>query len=67
MLFVVIIGDLKTLGYYVSSKNISSFYICSSVRIKMKKYLNNNMIEENISQKFRLKNMDEKRSILLKK
>ena len=66
MLFVLIIGDLKTLEYYTSSKN-SSFYICSSVRIKMKKYLNNNMIEENISEKFRLKNMDEKRSILLKK
>ena len=67
MLFVIIIGDLKTLKYYTSSKNISSFYICSSVGIKMKKYLNNNMIEENISEKFRLKNMDEKRSILLKK
>ena len=67
MLFVLIIGDLKTLEYYTSSKNISSFFIRSSVRIKMKKYLNNNMIEENISEKFRLKNMDEKRSILLKK
>ena len=67
MLFVVIIEDLKTLEFYTSSRNISSFYICSSVRIKMKKYLNNNMVEENMSEKFRLKNIDEIRSILLKK
>ena len=67
MLFVVIIEDLKTLEFYTSSRNISSFYICSSVRIKMKKYLNNNMVEENMSEKFRLKNIDETRSILLKK
>ena len=67
MLFVLIIGDLKTLEFYTSSRNISSFYICSSVRIKMKKYLNNNMVEENRSEKFRLKNIDGTRSILLKK
>ena len=67
MLFVVIIEDLKTLVFYTSSRNISSFYICLSVRIKMKKYLNNNMVEENMSEKFRLKNIDETRSILLKK